>query len=900
VKRSLRQTDLRPNAKRDVSDELRFHLEMRTQEFIEAGMTPDDARRAAARAFGDVNSIGAELRAGRSARTRTRERRDRFHSLVADVAFAVRTLRKNPSFTIAALATLALGIGATTAVFTVVNGVLLRPLPYTEPSRLEMVWLRSTKSNLGNELPISSGLYLDVQPSVKSFSSFAAFRAWPYTLSSDGDAEQIPGTRVTPSFFPALGVHPMFGRMFADADAEPGAAHVAVIGYDLWQRRFGGNSAVVGRRIQLSGESFTVVGIMPSGFSFPRGAELPAGLQFGPRTEIWTPLSFTPKDRRDYGTLSLAAIGRLKQGATAEQARLELSTSLQRFLKANAPKLDLDYRLLDLQQQAGGHVRRGLLLLMGAVAFVLFIACANVTNLLVARTSARRREFAVRAALGAGRPRIARQLITENVLLATGGTALGVAFSVWATRAMLALVPGSLPRADDVRLDWRVVIASGVAAIVVGGIFGLVSALQVRWGSLAGTLHDAGARATGGRRRAIGRRALVTAEVSLSLMLVIGASLLALSFARLQRVQPGFVPDRTLTASIVLPIPGAFDPKRDGPTWSRFYSQLIAQLANSPGVQSVGAISTLPLTSTAESGAFEIVGQPRAEAGQAPHTQYSVVEGAYFQTLAIKLLAGRVFGSGDVADGPPVVIVNREFARRFLSDGSAVGRQIICHFDFSDGAPRTIVGIVDDVQSQSLDSPHLPQVYVPESQMPYPGLGVVIRSSSDALAVLPVLKREVKTLDSHLALANVRTMDAVFAESLARQRFSMTIIISFAACALALAMVGLYGVIALSVGQRRREIGVRMALGARPADVLRLVLGEGLTITLAGTALGLLGAVALSRVVTSLLYGVSATDAPIYGASAAGIVIVTLLATFIPARRATRVDPTSALRGDGG
>jgi len=897
MRRFLRQTDLRPNAHRDVSDELRFHLDMRTQEFIDAGMSPEDARRAAAQAFGDLSSIGAELRSGRGARTRTRARREQFHALAQDVSFAIRTLRKNAAFTIAALATLALGIGATTAVFTVVNGVLLRPLPYSDPSRLEMAWLRS-RTSLGSELPLSSGLYLDALPNATSFSGFAAFRSWPYTVSSDGDAEQIPGSRVTPSFFPVIGVRPILGRTLVDADAEPGAARVAIIGYDLWQRRFGGNPAVLGRRMELGNESFSVVGVMPRGFGFPRGAELPRGLQFGPRTEIWTPLSFTPKDRKDFGTLSLAAVGRLKPGATAAQARNELSVGLQRFLKANAPKLDLDYQLLDLQQQAGDHVRRALLLLMGAVTFVLFIACANVTNLLVARTSARRREFAVRAALGAGRWRIARQLVTENVLLAAGGTALGVVLSGWATRAMLALVPGSLPRADDIRLDWRVAVAAGVIALVVGSIFGLVSTLQVRWSNLAGTLHDADARATGGRAKTVGRRLLVIAEVSLSLMLLIGASLLALSFARLQRVQPGFVPDHTLSASLVLPIPGRFDPKRDGPGWARFFSQLTAQLAKSPNVESVGAVSTLPLTGTAEGGALELVGRPRPETGQAPRAEYAVVEGAYFQTLKIKLIAGRAFNSADLATTTQVAIVNREFVKQYLAGGSALDHQIICHFDFSDGAPRSIVGVVDDVQSASLDGAPRPQVYIPEQQMPYPGLSLVVRTQGDPVAILPTLKREIKTLDSHLALANVRTLNDVFDESLARQRFSMTIIASFAGAALLLAVVGLYGVIALSVGQRRREIGVRMALGARPSDVLRLVLGEGLRITLVGTLVGLIGAFALSRVVTSLLYGVSATDGTTYAAAAAAIVAVTVVATLIPARRATRVDPTSALRSD--
>jgi predicted permease len=894
MKKSFRHGD----ARRDVGDELRFHLDMRTQESIDAGMSPDDARRAASAAFGDVAAIDAQLRVARIARSKTRERRDRFHELMMDIAFAMRTLRKNLAFTIASLATLALGIGATTAVFTVVNGVLLRPLPYTDPARLEMIWLSSKSAGLSGDLPLSGGFYSDLRTQNTSFSNVAAFRAWPYTLTSDGDAEAFAGSRVTPSLFAVLGVPPALGRSFVEADAQPGAPHVAMIGFALWQRRFGGSTSIVGQRMQLDGESFTVIGVMPRGFAFPRGAELPSGLQFGPRTEIWTPLAFTPADRANYGTMNLAVVGRLKPGVGPGQARGELTAMIRTFLTANAPTLDLDYRTLDLQQQAGQHVRRALLLLMGAVAFVLFIAFANVTNLLVARTATRRREFAVRAALGAGRVRIARQLVTENVLLGLLGTALGVILSTWATRAMLALVPGSMPRADDVGLDWRVAAAAGALAVAMGAGFGLVSTFQVRLGYLASALHEAGARATTGRARSVGRRVLVVSEVSLSLMLIIGAALLTVSFIRLQRVEQGFSPTGTLTASIVLPLPGAFDPRRDGPGWARFFSQLNGRLSRSAGVQSVGAISALPLTGTVEGGAVAIVGDPPPAAGQAPHTEYAVIEGDYFRTLDIKILAGRAFSSVDAANSLPVVIVNREFARRYLSGRTAIDRQLKTFFDFSNGGPRTIVGVVDNVQASSLDGTPMPQVYVPEQQMPYPGLNFVVRTHGDPMTLLPVIKREIKAIDPRLAVSNVRTMQDVVDASLARQRFSMTIIGVFAGSALLLAMVGLYGVIALSVGQRRREIGVRMALGARSADVLRLVLGEGVLITAAGIVVGLTGAALLSRLLTALLFDVSPTNVGVYAAATAVIVLVTLAASYVPARRAARVDPTSALRAE--
>jgi putative ABC transport system permease protein len=635
---------------------------------------------------------------------------------------------------------------------------------------------------------------------------------------------------------------------------------------------------------------------MPPGFGFPRGAELPTGLQFGARTELWTPLVFAEADRTNYRTQNLSAIARLKSGVSPAQLYGAVSSQLKAFLAANAPKLDLDYNVLSLQQQAGQGVRRGLLLLMAAVALLLFIACANVTNLLIARTGARRREFAVRAALGAGRVRIARQLITENVLLAFCGTALGIAVSIWATRAMLHLVPGSLPRADDIGVDWRVSAAAGAITLVVGVAFGIAATTQVKWEKLANTLREEGARTTGTRGGAFGRRSLVIAEVALSLMLVIAAALLTMSFVRLQRVDPGFDPSNTLTARVVLPLPGAFNPGRDGPVWAQFFRQLHDRVAQLPGVKSAGAVSALPLTGSAEGGGTAIVGEPPPEPGQGPHAQYLVVEGDFFQTMGIRIDGGRVFTASDVSTSVPVAVVNREYARKYLH-GQAIGRQIRAYFDFSVGAtPRTIVGIVNDVQYGSLDSPVVPQVYVPEQQMPYPGLEVVIRTSGDPMSVLSALKRETKALDPRLAVSNPRTVDDAFEESLARRRFSMTLIGVFAVSAVVLAMVGLYGVIAVSVGQRRREIGVRMALGARPSDVLRLVLGEGMRITFAGVVVGLIGAYAASRLVASLLYGTSATNMAVYATASVTIVLVTLAATYIPALRATRVDPTSALR----
>jgi len=899
MRRILRRSDVRADGARDVSDELRFHLEMRTQEFIERGLSPEDARRAAARAFGDVTAIDAELRQGRESRGRARARRDRLHELTADIRFALRTLRKNVGFTAATLATLALGIGAATAVFTVVNGVLLRPLPYPDPSRLMMIWMSSKQ--YGEELPLSSGFYSDVVDGTRSIAQTAAFRSWRYTLtsSSGGDAEQLVGARVTPSFFGVVGIRPAIGRAFTDADAAVGAPPVAILSDELWRRAMGGDRAVIGRQVEMSNQRFTVVGVMPPRFAFPRGAELPAGLAFGTRTQLWTPLGFTEKERQAYATQNLAVIARLRPDASTPQFLSTITAILERWRLAVAPKLDLHYSTATLLDQAGEHVRRGLLFLLAAVGLLLCIAWANVTSLLVARTTRRRREFAVRAALGAGRARIAAQLVTENVILAVVGSMLGLAISVWATRAMLALVPGSMPRADDIGIDWRVMLAVSATALVAGIAFGFAAATQAGFDEVASSLRD-GFRSSSGRTATLGRRTLVIAEVALSLMLLIGAALLTVSFARLQRVEPGFDPSHVLTAGVGLPVPGEFNPTRDGADWARFFRQLQGRLANGAGIEAAGAVSALPLADAVESGSTATIGEPPPIPGKAHPTEYLVTEGDYFRAMRISLLGGRAFTAADVAGSPPVAIVNREYARKYLGGlAAALSHQIRTYFDFSGGRDvRAVVGVVENVQNGALDAPVQPQVYLPQQQMNYPGLAVVLRTRDDPMAALAFLRREMKVADARAALERPRTMQRVFDESLARQRFSMTLITVFAVAALVLAMIGLYGVISLMVNNRRREIGVRMALGARAADVLRMILVEGATIAAVGVVVGLVGAFALSRLVATLLYGVSPTSAGIYTIAALITIVVTTAATLAPARRATRVDPTVALRSE--
>ena len=896
MKRILR--GLRSNPGRDVGDELAFHIDMRAAEFRAAGMSDDEARRAAIAAFGDVPAMKDQLTTVRQADAEERRRQDRMQELRADLAFAVRTFRKNPGFTGAALATLALGIGATIAVFTVLNGVLLRPLPYHDPSSIAMIWMSSEKpGSAGKQLPVSSGFYLNALETTRMLESMAAFRSWSYTITSNGDAEQVTGARVTPSMFTVLGARPTLGRVFTDADAEPGAPKVAIIGHALWQRRFGGQPTILDQPIELGGERFAIVGVMPEGFTFPRGAELPPGMTFALRTELWTPMGFDARARTAYGTLNMAAIGRLKRGATMAQARADLTGSLRALLeRLNARGIDLEFRTLSMQDQAGGAVSKGLWLLMGAVALVLFIACANVTNLLIGRTNARRRELSMRAALGAGRSRIARQLMTENVLLAALGTAVGVVLSIWVTRAMLALVPGSLPRTDDIQVDWHVAVGALAIAIVAGSIFGVISTLQIRLGDLATTLREVGARTTSGTR-GLGRRGLVMVEVALSVILVIGAALLMASFSRLQNVDPGVKTEGVLIASVGLPVIGAFDPGRDGATWASFMLQVSQRISQLPGVAAAGLTSAPPLSRNTESGAYAVVGRPTPGSGQAPSADYAVIEGEYFKAAGIPTVSGRLFNSADQAATTPVALVSKEFARVVFGDTSALGRQIVTYFDFA-GSTRTIVGVVGDTRQGGLDDPIRPMVYVPESQMPYPGLRLFVKADGNPLALLAALKRELKGIDARVALAQSRTFADVASASMARQRFSTTVLTVFAALALLLATVGLYGVIALSVGQRHREIGVRMALGASPTDVLRRILGEGMRLAAVGVVVGMAGAFAASRLLAAMLFGVSAVHPGLYAVAVVGVLVVSALATLIPARRATRVDPLLALRAD--
>jgi putative ABC transport system permease protein len=824
-------------------------------------------------------------------------------SVGQDASYAVRSLKKHPAFAAAAIATLGLGVGATLAVFTVVNGVLLRPLPYKDPSRIAMIWITNTNAEGRTfDLPLSSGFFADIERESKQFDAMAAFRFSPYSMPTAGgtDVERVAGARVSPALFDVLGVRPMMGQAFSEAQAAPGGPNVAVISHELWQRRFGGEPSIVGKAIDLNGQSFTITGVMPPGFAFPRGAELPPALVFALRTDVWTPLVFDAQDQRNYGTQNLSAVGRLAPSASRPAAEAELSSMMRAFLAQNAPQLKLGYHVVSLVDQAGRPVKRGLLILLGAVVCVLLIAGANVFSLLLARLTNRQRELAVRAALGAGRGRIARQLVTENLVLAVAGTGTGVLISVWATKVMLALVPGSMPRADDIGLDWRVLAVAGLVTLLGGAAFGIAATLSVRWPKLARTLQTGDTRSTDTVRQRYGRRLLVASEVALSLMLLIAAALLSRTFVELQRVRPGFDARNVLTVGVGLPFTGRFNPTADGPLWATKLNAIAAQLGSAPNVIAVGAVSSLPLTGTFESGGVRIVGRPEPPPGEGPHAQYNVVAGNYFAAAGIAVLEGRAFDTSDDQPGRRSIIVNETFAREhFGSAAEAVAHDLRATFEFtSNPSPRTIVGVVDDVKQTALDEEAVAQVYVPESQMSYPGLTFVVRTHGDALGAVSVVKQAVHAADPGATLNDIRTMEDVVAQSLMRQRFSMTLIGTLAALALVLSIVGLYGVLALIVGQRRREIGVRLALGASPADVVRMILAEGARVVALGLIAGIGGSLAVMRVLAALLYGVSTTDPLTIACASAVVAVVALAVTYLPARRAARLDPRAALAGD--
>ena len=795
-----------------------------------------------------------------------------------DLRYGVRSLLKQPAFTLVAVITLALGIGGNSAMFSVVNAVLLRPLQYPESDRIVVLeGINPSKGITQSNMSIPD--FADWQSQNQVFEHIAGFIAGGLLLNNGDETERVHGTAVTADFFSLFRTPSLHGRTLQADDAQPGREPVAVLSYGLWQRRFGGDRNAVGSKVIVSGKSTTIVGVMAPGFDYPA------------QSEIWAPLPLDPaKEARDNRFISV--IGRLNPGATVSQAQVQMDTINQRLAQSyNETNSGWGIRVTKLQERLVGDVRLSLLVLLGAVAFVLLIACANIANLLLARSTARRKEIAVRTALGASRLRILRQLLTESLLLSLLGGALGLVFSVWLIRLLIAISPPNTPRFDEIRPDARVFIFTITLTVVTGLVFGLAPALQASRSDLTEGLKEGLRGNAGGARSNRLRGLLMVAEIAMSFILLVGAGLLIKSFLHLREVRPGFKTDKLLTMRVSVP-PGKY---RENEARIQFFQQAINRIQSLPGVQSAGMVLSLPLggdTFNVWRGYIR-EGRP-ATPEESDNAAYLATTPDYFRTLQVPLIAGRAFTDRDTDNTAKVVIVNETMACRLWPGQSPIGKHLTIWRD--EKFPREIVGVVGETK-RSLDNDPSQQMYVPYAQdASWSSMSFVIRTSGDPASTSPAVRNEIRSLDKGAPVFNVRTMNDLLATSVAPRRTPMLLLSAFAAAALLLAMIGIYGVTAYYVTQRTQEIGIRMALGAQMSDVLKLVLRGGMTLAAIGIAVGLAGAFALTRWMTSLLFGVKPTDALTFTAVAVCLLVTALLACYLPARRATKVDPLVALR----
>ncbi|HEX4630374.1 MAG TPA: ABC transporter permease [Chthoniobacterales bacterium] len=800
------------------------------------------------------------------------------NTLLQDIRYGLRMLFKYKGFTAVAVIALGLGIGANTAIFSLVNGVLLRPLPFPNAERITYFEGNNPSSGI-NESNISFRDFTDWSQQTDLFASTAAYWTASSNLGADGaEPERVPRAGVTNGFFAVLGVQPFLGRAFVPEEDKPGTISVAIISHGLWKRRFGSDPAIVGKQVQISSRPITILGVMPPGFEYPE------------QTQIWVPsavnISEESRDNRSW-----SAIGRLNPGIDLKQAQTQLSAINARLAEQfRETNKGWDVKLWTLHERLVREVKPSLLALLGAVGLVLLIACANVANLLLARSAARQKEIAIRAAMGASRGRVLRQMLTESVLLSAIGGIAGLLLSFWLTDVLMSIVPEGAPRPEHVGIDYRVLtFALGVSALT-GILFGIVPALQASKLDVTSALKEGG-RGGEGHRRTSARSLLLISEVALSLMLLVGAGLLIKSFLRLQEVRPGFNQHNVLMGMVALP--GA---KYKDQQFAEFFRQLKERLDVAPGVQAVGGAINIPLAASGYSigRGFIPEGRPLSR-DETIDANYSTITGDYFKALQIPLLVGRIFELRDNAEAQKVVIINEFAAKRYFgSPAAAIGKRLTIWRD--EQFPREIIGVVGDTKASSLTGENGAQVYVPHAQDPqWNFMAMVIRTAGDPAAFATTLRREVQAIDKDQPIYNVRTMDDVVMNSLGTRRVSMQLFAVFAGAALLLAAIGIYGVMAYSVTQRTQEIGIRMALGAQKSDVLGLVIRQGMMLSVIGVMVGIAGAFALTRLIANLLFGVAATDPLTFFAIPVLLLFVALVACYLPARRAARLDPKIAL-----
>jgi len=875
--RALRQ---REAVIHDIDREMRLHLELQVEANINSGMSPEAAREKAMRSFGNVNravDAAYDVKGG-----------GLFETLVQDSRYGVRMLAKHKAFTSVAIVTLALGIGANTAIFSVVNELLLSPLPYRSAEQIAMLWEVTPEGRHQNTTSRANFRAWKAQNT--SFQGIAAFTDQRFNMTGTGEPEELSVQLATPEIFSVLGVDPLLGRTFLPEDGEPANMDVAVLSYPLWQRRFGGQSNIVGQQLTLNGIKFTVIGVMPPSFQF----HIKSRSGTGRPAELWSilPMPVGP-GANDRGRF-LSVVGRLKDGVPAEQAAAELRT-IEARLSEETPEYNKNYsaEVLPLRDQFFGNVRRPLWLMLGAVGFVLLIACANVANLLLSLATSREKEIAVRAALGARRFRIVRQLLTESLLLALLGSALGLGFAYLGIKALVLISPRDLVSLQGVGLNLTVLAWTLGVSLLTGIVFGLAPAVHVSRLNLNDSLKDGGksesAQASGSRRL---RNALVVSEIALAVVLLASAGLLIRSFIRLQQVDRGFETDNLLTMVVRIP-----DSRyREDAQFVNFFSQALERTRHLPTVRSAGMVNFLPLYGGLGSATgFKIVGRPEPPPGQGPSTDVRVADAGYFKTMGIPLLRGRNFSDSEQREPKHVILINEALARKHFPDEDPIGRRLDVEM-FDTPQPAEIIGVVGNVRYDSLIDESPPAVYFPHPDLTYAFMTLVIRTDGEPTAIAPAVQREIRALDPNQPVSDVRTMNQVMADWVSRSRFNTLLLGLFAGLATLLSAVGIFGVMNYSVALRTREIGLRLAVGAQPRQVLLLVLRQGLVLTVAGIVLGLAAAFALTRLLSGLLFGVGAVDVTTFTAISLLLVVVSLLACYLPARRAMRIDPLSALR----
>jgi len=864
---------------REGDSELAFHLEMRVRELVEQGMTLDDAHAAALERFGDIDRITEACRDLGRRRNEDMRRAQWLAELRDDLRYAVRGLRSNPGFTAVAVLTLAMGIGASTTIFSVANAVLLRPFPYNEPDRI----VRLYETNPTTEtFSISAPNYLDWKQRVRGLSQLAAFTGQNVSLLGDGDPEEIGLMAATPSLFPLLGVRPLLGRVFGEDEAKPGAAaRVVVLSNAVWQTRFGADPQVVGRTLNVSGTSYEVIGVMPPEFVFPGNPAL------------WEPLA--PSMTVSYGETPrgdrrLAVLGRLAPNVTLARARDEMR-SVARDLARQYPETNREWgaNVTSLEDWLiGDELRTRVQVLLVAVGLLLLMGCVNVANLLLARATARQREMSVRAALGAGRGRIVRQLLTESLVLAAIGAALGVALTIVAVPILRDVGETAIPRLDELAVDWRVVAFGIVASVVTGILFGIAPALQASRADLYDVLRSGGRVAAAGRLRSI----LIVTSVAMALVLLVGAGLVGRSFERLMRVDYGFRAEGVFTASVTLPV----ERYRQRAKLAAFYAEAARRLATAPGIRAVGFTNIAPFSGGSTAIRFTVVGSQPARVDEYLSANWRLVTPGYFAAIGVALKKGRLIAESDGEQAPRVVVITETMARRIWPGVDPVGQEI--KLGGNTGPTWTVVGIVGDIRDQLLQQEPEPMMYLSFQQVAWQTMWLIVRGTGDPLALAPVVRREIHAIDPLMPVANEQPLARLVSQIAAQPRFTTLIFGLFASAAFVLAVVGVYGIVAYGVTQRTREFGVRLALGATPSRIVRGVVRHGLALAGFGVAIGLWAAYALSRFMRGILYGVTPTDAVTYLAVAALLVGCAAAASILPARWAARLDPVRALRDE--